>query len=153
MLSNSGLLLHLSLTKSLICFTSRVAVFLAATQKTNESMSSLARSNEIDNWSVEGLIIWDIKATKSCLLMNLSSTSIPSQQLRPLHHRVNVLSDSFSSDEFSISCLPSSPSGKTHFSYQSTGNYHFKNILTWEKGPTMPKIYLHIKKNMGTRIK
>jgi len=87
----------------------RKADFFVATQNTKVSISSLFISTLMCTWSLLGLINCPIIATKSCLLRNLSSTSMPSQHVRPLHHNVYKFSESFIRPGFSFSIFPSSP--------------------------------------------
>jgi len=68
------------------------------------------KTRSLTIWSAAGLRREDITLMRSCLLMNLSSTSIPSTHCLPLHHSVYIFSDSF------INCpgtgsfeVPSSP--------------------------------------------
>ena len=67
--------------------------------------------NTISTWSWAGFIKFAMTETRSCLFNNLSSTNIPSTQVRPEHHNVKRFSESFCNwvSISSILFLPSSP--------------------------------------------
>ena len=65
-------------------------------------------------WSEEGLSMFEMELMRSCLLRNLSSTSIPSTHVLPLHQRAYTFSDSFISvPDVASFDVPSSPANIT----------------------------------------
>ena len=64
----------------------------------------------LTTWSEAGLKMRSSRLIRSCLFRSLSSTSMPSTQVRPLHQSVYTFSDSFiSTPDVTSLATPSSP--------------------------------------------